>query len=272
LELGLAVDSGLHVFLGDDPEFNQAATKTGVLIRDVRKPPDKQDLHFFSGKILEVTSYRLAVLGTDSAIGKRTTAWAVVHGLRAAGFSAELIGTGQTAWMQGARFGARIDALVYDYVGGEIEHAAWSAWKELAPDVLVIEGQGGLMSPGYPGGLEILNAFRPDSIILQHAPCRRFYEDYPDFEIQPLETQIAALEILSGKTVTAVTLNSQGMSQDAAAQECRRLADSVHRQVYEVLLQGVDGLVASLKPSVLACRLARTNSVVLHGTVPSKQA
>ncbi len=99
---GLHVDSGLHDFLSDDPDLVALAKEKGVRIHDIRKPPERKDLHFFSGKIEEVDCLKLAVLGTDSAIGKRTTAWIIVHGLRDAGFKAELIGTGQTAWMQGA--------------------------------------------------------------------------------------------------------------------------------------------------------------------------
>ena len=41
----------------------------------MRKPPPRSELHFFSGKIEQVGSLRIALLGTDSAVGKRTTAW-----------------------------------------------------------------------------------------------------------------------------------------------------------------------------------------------------
>jgi uncharacterized NAD-dependent epimerase/dehydratase family protein len=47
------------------------------------------------------------------------------------GISAELIGTGQTAWMQGARYSMVMDALVNDFVSGEIEHAVWQAWSTI---------------------------------------------------------------------------------------------------------------------------------------------
>ena len=46
-----------------------------------RRPRGK--LHFFSGKIEQVESFRVAVLGTDSAVGKRTTAWLLVEELEA---------------------------------------------------------------------------------------------------------------------------------------------------------------------------------------------
>jgi uncharacterized NAD-dependent epimerase/dehydratase family protein len=45
-----------------------------VEIVDVRKPGDKRDLNLFSSRIADVTFTIIAVLGTDCAIGKRTTA------------------------------------------------------------------------------------------------------------------------------------------------------------------------------------------------------
>jgi uncharacterized NAD-dependent epimerase/dehydratase family protein len=118
LQAGLHVDSGLHDFLGDDPALAALARAKGLKIRDIRKPPPRDRLHFFSGKIADVKSLKLAVLGTDSAVGKRTTAWLLVDALTRAGLTAELIGTGQTAWMQGARYGIMLDALVNDFVSG----------------------------------------------------------------------------------------------------------------------------------------------------------
>ena len=271
IELGLHVDSGLHFFLGEDPEFCRAARERGVTIRDVRRCPPQHELHFFSGKIREVTSCRVAVLGTDCAVGKRTTCWELVRGLRAADMPAELIGTGQTAWFQGARYGTRVDAVVYDYVGGELEHAAWSAWRDLNPDVLVVEGQGGLMSPGYPGGIEIINAVMPDVIILQHAPGRACYEDYPDFPIQPIETQITALELVSGKPVAAVTISSEGLADRAVSEVCLSLSQRVNRPVFDVLSQGVEGLVQLLAPTVAACRCKKDLPGVVNESIPAKQ-
>ena len=60
---GLHVDSGLHDFLSEDPEIAAMAARSHVQIRDVRKPPPRSDLHFFSGKkINEVDSLRVALL------------------------------------------------------------------------------------------------------------------------------------------------------------------------------------------------------------------
>ena len=87
LESGLNVDSGLHDFLSDDGELASMASLRGLKIHDVRKPPPRSELHFFSGKIEQVDSLKIAVLGTDSAIGKRTTAWILVHAFRHKGWA-----------------------------------------------------------------------------------------------------------------------------------------------------------------------------------------
>ena len=238
VQCGLHVDSGLHDFLSEDPELARLARERGVRIRDVRKPPERSRLHFFCDKIREVTSFKVAILGTDSAVGKRTTAWVLVDALQAAGLRAELVGTGQTAWLQGARFGIVLDALVNDFVAGEIEHAVWSAWKEAHPDVIVIEGQGSLMNPAYPGGYEILAAARPDAVVLQHAPARRDYDGFPGYPIHPLDRQIRAVELISGKPVVAVTLNHEGIGEAEIPEACAAITRAVSLPAFDVLVQG----------------------------------
>jgi uncharacterized NAD-dependent epimerase/dehydratase family protein len=246
LASGLNVVSGLHDFLSDDPVMTELAAKHGVCICDVRKPPPRERCHFFSGKIEAVSSLKVAVLGTDSAIGKRTTAWILVDALRAAGHSAELIGTGQTAWMQGARYGVIMDALINDFVSGEIEHAVWLAWKEQSPQVILIEGQGSLMNPAYPGGFEILAAGRPDVVILQHAPARKEYDGFPGYPMHPLKTQIHALELISGKPVIAVTINHEQLSREQTRAAAAEIRQSTGLPAVDVLRDGAAELVQLL--------------------------
>ncbi len=248
ITLGLNVDCGLHDFLSEDAEIAQLAAQNGVTLRDIRKPPHRQDLHFFSGKIEEVTSLKVAVLGTDSAIGKRTTAWILLDGLREAGCGAELIGTGQTAWMQGVSYSIILDSLINDFVAGEIEHAVWTAWKETQPQVIVIEGQGSLMNPAYPGGFEILAAGRPDAVVLQHAPGREEYDGFPGYPIHPLETQIQVIELLSGKPVVAISVNHENLDKSKVAEVCKEITKKIRLPACDPLLNGAGPLVAALKP------------------------
>lgn len=226
IDAGLHVDAGLHEFLGDDAEISAAAFSAGVRLRDVRRPPSRRDLHFFSGKIEDVDSLIVAVLGTDSAVGKRTTAMLIAAGLRDRGVSAEVIGTGQTAWFQGVRHGIVLDSLVNDFVAGELEHAVWSAWREGRPQVLLIEGQGSLMHPAYPGGFEILAAARPQALILQHAPARREYDGFPGYEIPSLEHHVAALELISPARTIGISINGHGLDDAELERASQAIADA----------------------------------------------
>ena len=247
IEFGLHVDSGLHDFLSDDPEMIALAQKKNVQLRDVRKTPDRQYLHGFTGKIEEVDTLRIAVLATDSAVGKRTTAWVLVKGFKSAGYTAEIIGTGQTAWMQGAKYGIILDSLINDFVAGEIEHAVWSAWRDTNPDVIVVEGQGSLMNPAYPGGFEILAAARPDVVVLQHAPARKEYDGFPGYALHPLKKQIEAIELLSNKPVVAITVNHEGLSLPKIAEVCEEITNNTGLPAVDVLLNGPEKIVKALE-------------------------
>ncbi len=247
LELGLNVDNGLHDFLYKDSELMAIAEKNNCRIRDVRRTPDRDDLHFFTGKIEEVDCLKIALLGTDSAIGKRTTAWILVHAFQKAGLKAEMAGTGQTAWMQGAKYSMILDSCINDFVAGEIEHAVHEAWKNESPDMIVIEGQGSLMNPAYPGGFEIIAAGRPDYIILQHAPKRVEYDGFPGYILHSIQEQINALEIISGKKVIAITVNHEDMTKDEILPACAKITEETGLPAYDVLAYGADDLVALLK-------------------------
>ncbi len=248
IKAGLHIDSGLHDFLSEDPEFRQLAAQNGVQLRDVRRTPPRNGLHFFSGKINEVTSLKVAVLGTDSAVGKRTTAWLLIDAFQQKGLTAELVGTGQTSWMQGASYTIMLDSLINDFVSGEIEHAVWSAWKEKHPDVIVIEGQGSLLNPAYPGGFEILAAGRPDVIILQHAPARKEYDGFPGYTLHPLEVQIQAIELISGKPVVAVAINHEDIPLPKIPEICESIRRQTGLPTIDVLISGAGEIILILLP------------------------
>ena len=147
---GMHVINGLHDFLNDDAEFVAAALLHEVTITDVRRPKDKKDLKLFSGRIFDVTCPRIAVLGTDGAVGKRTTATLLVRALNDRGVKAVLVGTGQTTIMQGGKYGVALDALVPQFCSGEVEDQVVAAFEGEDPDVIVVEGQGCAQPPGVP--------------------------------------------------------------------------------------------------------------------------
>lgn len=247
---GLNIDCGLHDFLSDDPEIAALAKEKSAVLRDIRKTPGRDELHFFTGEIDDIESLKIAVLGTDSAVGKRTTAWILVQAIRNAGYKAELIGTGQTAWLQGARYSMILDSTINDFVSGEIEHVMVKAWKEIKPDVMIIEGQGSLLNPAYPGGFEILAAGRPDIIILQHAPARKDYDGFPGYPVHPLRKQIDAIEMISEKPVVAITINHEDMTREETAIASERISRVYGMPAMDLLYQGDEELLWVVLPYI----------------------
>lgn len=246
LKKGLNVDSGLNDFLSEDKELKTLATQNEVSIRDIRKPAPRNELHSFSGKIEEVDSFIIAVLGTDSTVGKRTTAWNLVHALRTAGYKAEFIGTGQTAWMQGAKYGIILDSIVNNFVNGELEHVIHTAWKKEKPNFIVIEGQGGLLNPANPSGFEILTSGRPNVIVLQHSPTRKEYIGFPDYTIHALSKQMKAIEVISGKQIAAITINNENLSIKEIDKVCGEYTKLYEIPTYDILTHGADKLVKTI--------------------------
>jgi uncharacterized NAD-dependent epimerase/dehydratase family protein len=212
MEQRMSIVNGLHEFLNEDPEFAAAAAEFGVTILDVRRPRDKKDLRMFSGRIAEVTCPRIAVLGTDGAIGKRTTATILTKALNDSGIKAVLVGTGQTGLIQGARYGVALDAIPCQFCSGEMEAAVVDAFEGEQPDVIVIEGQGALSHPAYLSSTFILRGSRPNGVILQHAPARRKLGDFADVPTPNPASEINLIQTFADTEVIGLTINHENMS------------------------------------------------------------
>ena len=141
-----------------------------------------------------------------------------------------------------------LDSLINDFVAGEIEHAVWSCWHDSKADVIVLEGQGSLMNPAYPGGFELLAAGRPDVVIMQHAPARKEYDGFPGQMMHDLPTQIRAVELLSGRPVVAVTLNHEGLTPDGIPAACAAITRETGLPAFDVLRDGAGSLIEALGP------------------------
>ena len=114
----------------------------------------------------------------------------------------------------------------------------------------MIEGQGSLMNPAYPGGFEILAAGRPDVVILQHAPKRVEYDGFPGYLLHPLKEQINAIETISGKKVIAVTINHEEMTKAEILPACEKITRETGLPAFDVLANSADKLVELLKTHV----------------------
>lgn len=211
---GMNIVNGLHEFLNDDPVFAAACVANKVTINDVRKPRDKKDLRLFSGRISDVTCPRIAVLGTDCAIGKRTTANILTRTLNDRGIKTVMIGTGQTGLIQGARYGVALDAIPSQFCAGELEATIVEAFENESPDVIIIEGQGSLSHPAFSSSSFILRGSCPNGVVLQHAPRRSKRCDFEQMAMPDLAAEINLIQTFSDTKVIGLTINHEEMSDN----------------------------------------------------------
>lgn len=248
LDSGYSLVNGLHEYISDIPELADLAARKGLEIIDVRKPKKATQLHFWSGQIRDVKCPKIAVLGTDCALGKRTTTRFLVETMRDAGYKAEMIYTGQTGWMQGAKYGFVFDSTLNDFISGEMEHAVVTCYKEAKPDIIFIEGQSALRNPSGPAGAEWIVSAAADAVVLQHHPARKQYKDleyYPAY-LPELSDEIALIRMYGAPTV-AVTLNTSKMQEADARAAAARYERELGMPVVLPLEDGLKALVPLFK-------------------------
>jgi len=212
ISLGMIIVNGLHEFLNDDPEFAAASAKMNVELIDIRKPRAKKDLRLFSGRVMEIDCIRIAILGTDCAIGKRTTANILNKVLNESGLKSVMVSTGQTGLIQGARYGVALDAVPSQFCSGELEATIIEAFECENPDVIIIEGQGALSHPAYSTSSFILRGSCPQGVILQHAPTRTHRCDFDPLPMPLPATEINLIETFSDTKVIGLTINHENMT------------------------------------------------------------
>ncbi len=244
---GLSIVNGLHEFLSEDQELKSLAEKHEVQLIDIRKPRPKEQLKFWEGIIEQVKCPKIAVLGTDCAIGKRTTARILMEAARDQGLRSEMIFTGQTGWLQGAKYGFIFDSTYNDFVSGELEHAIVSCYQEISPDIIFLEGQSALQNPTGPCGAEFLLSARADGVILQHAPGRKYFGDEPLLgEIPPLETELELIRLYGSKTI-AITLNTKELTSSKADEVQAEYQQKYGIPVFQPLKDGVHEVISLIQ-------------------------
>ena len=243
---GMDIINGLHQFFSEDREFVHMAAHNEVQIKDIRKPPLLRDLHVFTGKRSEVTAPVVAVLGTDCACGKRTTAVELNNTLNSLGIKSILVATGQSGLMQGAIYGVAIDALVSQFVVGEIENAVVQAFKNEKPDIILVEGQSAVSHPAFLGSLGILKGSNPDGVILQHPPARKSRCDFPNLKMPDVKSEIKLIEKISRAKVMAITLSHEDLSDNEILGFIANYEKKFQLTTTDVLSHGCEKLVQAL--------------------------
>ena len=248
LENRISIISTMHQLLSEDPVLRDAARKNGVEIIDLRKPKPIDQLHFWSGDIYKVRAAKIAVLGMDCSIGKRTTARLITELCRQENIRTEMVYTGQTGWLQGFKHGFIFDATLNDFVSGELEHAVVECDRQSSPDLILIEGQSGLRNPSGPCGSEIIVSANVKGVILQHAPFRKYHEDLEHLGclLPDVKDEIELIRMYGAQTL-AVTLNGEGGTREALADHRLRLSQQLQLPVVSPLHEGTAALLPVIR-------------------------
>jgi uncharacterized NAD-dependent epimerase/dehydratase family protein len=201
---GCDVVSGLHTFLGDDEHWSSLAADHGVRIFDVRKPPGEDDLRVGDGSVDDADADVVLTLGTDCAVGKRTTTFELYRAAREAGLDAGWVATGQTGVMVGAHRGVVIDRVPADFTAGVVEDLVTGVAEN--HDLVFVEGQASLTHRAYSGvTMSILHGSWPDAVVLADEPAREGRSHFDRFDVAGVETERHLVEALSDATVAAVS-------------------------------------------------------------------
>lgn len=216
----LPIWSGLHTFLGDDPEFGPRAAAKGVKILDARKPP--ANLRVSDGRAREVNAFVVLTVGSDCNVGKMTAQLQIVRDLNARGLRSRFAATGQTGILIEG-WGIAVDAVVADFIGGATESLVLDAARDA--DVVLVEGQGSLIHPAYSGvTLGLLHGSCPAAMILCHQSSRTMIGDYggrePWVPIPPLPDLVDIYEATAHPVfpsrVIGIALNTYDLTDEQA--------------------------------------------------------
>ncbi len=183
IEHGLAIESGLHEMLADDPELRPLADRVGVDLRDLRRPPSGLDCP--TGANLEVDARIVLTVGSDCAIGKMTVSLELDRAAQARGIASVFVPTGQTG-IAIAGWGMAVDAVVADFLAGAAEQLVVEG-RRRGGELLFVEGQGSLVHPAYSGvTLGLFHGSVPHALVLCHRAGATEIEGSPGHPIPPL--------------------------------------------------------------------------------------
>ncbi len=229
LEAGLNVWAGLHQFIGDI----EALKKYRSLIWDVRKAPP--GLKVAQGHWRERKSKIILTIGSDSNVGKMTTALMLQQQLKKIGLDSIFVGTGQTGMMISGR-GVAVDAIISDFSNGAIE-AEIDKVDGQAP-LIIVEGQGAVTHMGYSAvTMGLIHGAMPDAFILAHQPSRHTDDyDYPLPDIQyVIDLHEALMRPFKPARVLGINLYSKDMSADETQQACADIYDETDLPVEDMV-------------------------------------
>ncbi|NRA38129.1 MAG: DUF1611 domain-containing protein [Planctomycetes bacterium] len=240
----IGVISGLHEELNTDPNIASLACRHAVDLIDLRKIPE-EEVFIASGRAQETGALRVLTVGTDCNLGKMTTSIQLEMFMRnQQSIRARFVATGQNGILIKGR-GVCLDRCISDFAAGAIERLVLRE-DEDNMSVLIIEGQGSLLSPPFSGVcLSLLHGSMPDAMILCHRVGRKMHRNSETL-IPPLEEYVELYNIMmkplyKNSKVVAISVNTQGMSDAEAHKEMQEITQRTGLPAADVVRQGHRG-------------------------------
>ena len=228
--------SGMHGFLNEDEELSELANKMDVSITDLRQPPSPP--HFPKGSWINRKFPVLLIVGSDCDTGKMTTAWELIKFLKNQGRKVEFVGTGQTGMLLSGK-GVPIDAVVSDFMAGEIEYCL----DQLPDDteLAIVEGQGALNNMLYSGvTLGLLHGCMPDFMIFTHEPGRDVDvagNPFPDLK-ELMQMHIVLMKPFKTSSFLGLNFLTLKLRDDLAMETCNSAQDRYGLPVTDLIRFG----------------------------------
>ncbi|MDH4223941.1 MAG: DUF1611 domain-containing protein [candidate division Zixibacteria bacterium] len=245
VENGLNIVNGMHDKLNNDPELATLANFREVKIWDVRNPegyskvadciPDK------------IKSRVVLTVGTDCRSGKMITTLEMANQAKRFGWNPYFVATGQTGIVISGE-GVPIDCIPGDFMAGALEDFLMEKSKYY--DLLLVEGQGSILHPGYSGvSLALLHGSLPDAMVLCHFPEKKMFNNY-DIPLPPLSEYIRLHEEivrpLKPSKVVGIALNTSDLKEKEALEAIEQTEAETDLPTTDPLRFGCSKLVEAI--------------------------
>ena len=248
IDYGCDIISGMHSLLKNNHHLVDKAKKNNVSLIDLRNTPNPP--HFPKGSWKERKFPVLLIVGSDCDTGKMTTAWEICKELIKRKWNVKFFGTGQTGILLSGN-GVPIDAVVSDFMAGEIEHHLDKFSKDT--DLVIVEGQGALNNMFYSGvSLGLLHGCMPDFLIMTHEPYRELdVSDYPIPSLEELMTlHINLLKPFKNSIFVGINLLTLKLNRNEAKKYIQNVNDEFDLPTTDVVRFGSKGLINSIETAI----------------------
>lgn len=244
IDRGMNIVSGLHDFLSNDAELAAAAAQRGVEIQDVRKNNERDVAH---RRNLREDCLRIHTVGQDCSVGKMLASVEITLGLKARGYDAKFVATGQTGIMIEGD-GCSVDCVVSDFVNGAAEKLVLANQHH---DILVVEGQGSISHPRYSAVTAgLLHGCVPHGLIMVYEAGRRTVHGMDYVPLTPLAKLVEVYEAVASlampSRVIGVAMNSRLLSEQETEAERERVRRELGVPVCDVIRHGPGDMVDAI--------------------------